>query len=126
MKKLARVFALSNTVARATPVPVTVTTVLVTAALAAGAGSGLPTARAAEDVTPFPPGEGAAITRQVCTRCHGANLVVGKYYDRESAERYWRTMVGPDLATAQARTVINYLMTVMGGGDRDGPDAAIH
>ena len=77
-------------------------------------------------ITPFPPGEGAAVTRQVCTRCHGANLVVGKHYDRESAERYWRTMVGPDLATAQARTVITYLMTAMGGDDRDGPDAAIH
>ena len=113
MKQLGRVFALSIRVAP------------VTAMLAAGGVSGVPTAGAAEDITPFPPGEGAAVTRQVCTRCHGANLVVGKHYDKESAERYWRTMVGPDLATAQARTVINYLMTVMGGGDRDGPDAAI-
>lgn len=82
-------------------------------------------ALADEDAAPFPPGDGAVLTRKVCTRCHGANLVITKRYDPQSAERYWRTMIGTDPRSAEARKVINYLLTVV-SDDSDGPDAALH
>ena len=79
----------------------------------------------AEDPTsPFPPGEGAALTRQICTRCHGANLILSKHFDATSAQRYWRIMVGTEPTSEDARTVIRYLSTVLGQDD-DGPDSGL-
>jgi hypothetical protein len=78
-----------------------------------------------EDATsPFPAGDGAALTRQVCTRCHSASLITAKSFDVPSAERYWRTMVGTDPTSDEARIVIGYLATTLGRHD-DGPDSAL-
>jgi hypothetical protein len=72
----------------------------------------------------FPPGGGVALTQKICTRCHGANLILSKIFDAASAERYWRTMVGTDPNSDEARKVITYLSTVL-GEDNGGPDAAL-
>jgi hypothetical protein len=72
----------------------------------------------------FPPGEGADLANKACTRCHGATVVVTKHYDNASAAHYWKTMVGTDPDSAEARAVIAYLVTVLNQDDA-GPDGAL-
>jgi hypothetical protein len=81
-------------------------------------------APADDSSSPFPAGDGAALTRQICTRCHSASLITAKSFDLPSAERYWRTMVGTDPNSEEALTVIRYLSTVLASDD-DGPDSAL-
>ena len=78
---------------------------------------------AAQDTSPFPPGENAALVKQICSGCHDGRLVVSKQYDDQSARRYWRVMMGTDPESDDARKVIAYLTTVLGVSDDGGPDA---
>jgi hypothetical protein len=75
----------------------------------------LPTvyARAADDFTPFPPGENAALVKKACTECHSANLVISRQFDQELATRQYKKFVG-DPDSDEGRTVIKYLTTVLG------------
>src|SRR3712207_7048518 len=57
---------------------------------------------------PFPPGQGAALTREVCTSCHSANTVVRHQYDAAEARRLYRLMIG-DPENDRARQIIDYL-----------------
>lgn len=66
------------------------------------------------NATPFPSGRHAALVKTVCTKCHGADLVVGMDYTRKDAERLYRNMVSPDLSTDQAKQIIAYLTTHLG------------
>jgi hypothetical protein len=63
---------------------------------------------------PFPAGEHAALTKQVCAECHEASIVVRKRYDKASAQRYYKLMTGDDPASENGQRVIQYLTTVLG------------
>jgi len=63
---------------------------------------------------PFPAGEHAALTKQICAECHEASIVVRKRYDRTSAQRYYKLMTGDDPGSENGRKVIQYLTTVLG------------
>jgi mono/diheme cytochrome c family protein len=90
------------------------------------AWGGAQPAKAAEPASgSFPAGDGAALTQKICTHCHGAAVIIGRHFDAASAEHYWRTMVGPDPNTVEARAVIAYLSTVLGDDDNDGPDSVL-
>jgi len=63
---------------------------------------------------PFPPGPGAALTKQTCTRCHDGNLILGRSWTHDAAVRYYKLMTGGDPTTPDAQTVIDYLATTLG------------
>ncbi len=63
---------------------------------------------------PFPAGEHAALTKQICAECHEASLVVRKRYDRASAQRYYKLMTGDDPGSENGQKVIQYLTTILG------------
>jgi hypothetical protein len=55
----------------------------------------------------------AALVKQVCTSCHGANFVVDRRYDAASATKVYRLFVG-DPVSEQGKLVVEYLTTVLG------------
>jgi len=65
------------------------------------------------DSYPFPPGKNGKLVKEVCSGCHDSTIVVMKKYDRESARRYYKSMVG-DPDSEQGQKVIEYLTTVLG------------
>jgi hypothetical protein len=71
------------------------------------------TAHAAENIAPFPPGKNAALVKQVCTQCHGANFVLDRRFDMAAAKKVYRLFVG-DPESEQGKQVVEYLTTVLG------------
>lgn len=63
---------------------------------------------------PFPPGLHAGLTKQVCTECHPARLMLDIRYTQEEAEDYYFNMVSEDLESEQAQKIIYYLTTTLG------------
>lgn len=63
---------------------------------------------------PFPPGLHAGLTKQVCTECHPARLMLDLRYTQEDAENYYFNMVDEDLESEQAQKIIYYLTTTLG------------
>ena len=88
---------------------------LVLALLAGGAATGFAASPDEDEdaLYPFPPGANAALTRQVCTNCHSANVVTRRKYDEEEATRFYRLMIG-DVGNDNARRIIAYLSTTLG------------
>lgn len=80
---------------------------------AAGLVPALPAA--AEDSSPFPPGENAALVKKVCTECHAPGVVISTQFDEALAKKMYRQFVG-DPDSDQGRRVVKYLTTVLGGG----------
>ncbi|WP_426956291.1 hypothetical protein [Muricoccus radiodurans] len=86
---------------------------LLAAVLAAGTGWAASPDEDEDRLYPFPPGPGAALTREVCTACHGANVVVRRRYDEDEARRLYRLMIG-DPGNERAQRIIAYLTETLG------------
>lgn len=65
------------------------------------------------NAAPFPPGRHAAITKQVCTGCHMANMVLQRTYTYDEAVRFYEIMVTSNTDTDEARAIIEYLSTTL-------------
>jgi hypothetical protein len=87
--------------------------------LCAGTGVAQELSAADAKAFPFPPGPGAALTKQTCTRCHDANLIVARTWTEDMAVRYYKLMTGGDPGTPDAQTVIAYLANTLGEDRQD-------
>ncbi|WP_336489286.1 hypothetical protein [Methylobacterium nigriterrae] len=67
----------------------------------------------ADDFSPFPPGENAALAKKVCTECHAANVVLSAQFDEKLARKQYKLFVG-DPDSDEGQKVIKYLTTTLG------------
>jgi cytochrome c553 len=71
------------------------------------------TAALAEDTSPFPAGENAALVKKTCTECHGASVVVSAQFDEKLARKQYKLFVG-DPDSEEGQKVVKYLTTFLG------------
>lgn len=74
---------------------------------------GCSTAALAEDTSPFPAGENAALVKKTCTECHGASVVVSAQFDEKLARKQYKLFVG-DPDSEEGQKVVKYLTTYLG------------
>jgi hypothetical protein len=86
---------------------------LFTRAMGATALAALSLGVAADDASPFPPGENAVLVKKTCTECHAANVVLSTQFDEALARRQYKLFVG-DPDSEEGQKVIKYLITVLG------------
>jgi hypothetical protein len=67
----------------------------------------------ADDFSPFPPGENAALVKKTCTECHAADVVLSTQFDEALARKQYKLFVG-DPDSEDGQKVIKYLTTVLG------------
>lgn len=67
----------------------------------------------ADDFSPFPPGENAALVKKTCTECHAANVVLSAQFDETLARKQYKLFVG-DPDSEEGQKVVKYLTTVLG------------